>query len=101
MRARPPGRSGRPAVTGLYGGDLRRPEGDLLLEQLVEPAVRHLPLGTGEPVDLVLELGIGQQPVGAARGVRRGRHLLQCRHVVARDAVARFGVQHVGAVAQE
>jgi hypothetical protein len=55
----------------------------LLLEQLVEPAVRQLPARSGEPVKLEMAFLGGQQALPPMLGIRIGGNQRECGEVIA------------------
>ena len=89
-----------PLPAAVHGRDGVRVLGHAPLEQLVHPAIRQLPRGPGETVELEPGLVGRQQPLPPVLGVRVRDDLRERGEVVAGDPGGALGVQHVRPVPQ-
>ena len=72
----------------------------LLLEQLVNPAVRQVPPRSGEPFELEVDFLGGQQALPTMLGIQIGGDQLQCGEVIAGDPCCGVRIEYIGPVPQ-
>ena len=89
-----------PLPVAAGGRDGVRVHPDPLLEQLVHPPVRALPVRSGQPVELEAELGRAQQGLPPVLGLRVGGDQRQRGEVIAGDPGRRVRVERLGPVPQ-
>ena len=89
-----------PLPVAVHRRDRVRVRPDLLLEQLMEPAVRQLPARPGEPVELEAQFPRRQQALPPVLGVGTGGDQRERGQVITGDPGRAVRVKHVGPVPQ-
>ncbi len=90
----------RQAAVPAHSGDSLRMSLHLLLEQLMNPAIRQLPPRPGQACQLKIELLRRQQALLLVLSIEIDGHQLQRREVITGDAGCAVRIEHIGPVPQ-